>query len=139
MAEAILREKLKNSGIIDISVSSAGLMDMRGGRAREEALEIIRRLGVDISGHRSKHLTGDMVRDADIIIVMESSHRDIILIQYPESSGKIFLLSKFGNEKGREEDIVDPYGGSIFNYRVAFRDINFYIDGLLRFLKDGEN
>lgn len=139
MAEAILREKLKNSGIIDISVSSAGLMDMRGGRAREEALEIIRRLGVDISRHRSKHLTGDMVKDADIIIVMESSHRDTILNQYPESSGKIFLLSKFGNEKGREEDIADPYGGSIFNYRVAFRDINFYIVGLMRFLKDGEN
>ena len=58
MAETILKEKLKNSSMADISVSSAGLMDMKGGRAREEALKIIGGIGVDISKHRSRHLEG---------------------------------------------------------------------------------
>jgi len=44
-------------------------------------------------------------------------------------------LSSFGNQKGMETDIADPYGGTIFNYRVALREINFYIDGLMRYLR----
>jgi protein-tyrosine phosphatase len=135
MAESILKEKLRNSGMTDISVSSAGLMDMKGGRAREEALKIIKGLGVDISGHRSRHLTGEMVKDADMIVVMESDHMDKILSEYPDAKDKVFLFSKFGNNKGVETDIADPYGGSIFNYRVALREINFYIDGLMRYLR----
>jgi len=58
MAETILKEKLKNSSMADISVSSAGLMDMKGGRAREEALKIIGGLGVDISKHRKASCRG---------------------------------------------------------------------------------
>src|SRR3990167_11549405 len=99
MAETILKEKLKNSGMTDISVSSAGLMDMKGGRAREEALKIIGGLGVDISKHRSRHLAGDMVKEADMIIVMEADHSDKILSEYPEVKEKVFLLSSFGNQK----------------------------------------
>ncbi|MEK6545082.1 MAG: low molecular weight protein arginine phosphatase, partial [Nitrospinota bacterium] len=75
MAEVILKEKLRNSGNTDISISSAGLMDMKGGRARDEAIEIIRNIGVDISHHRSRHLTDDMIKEADMVIVMEASHR----------------------------------------------------------------
>ena len=135
MAETILKEKLKNSGMTDISVSSAGLMDMKGGRAREEALKIIGGLGVDISKHRSRHLAGDMVKEADMIIVMEADHRDKILSEYPDVKDKVFLLSSFGNQKGMETDIADPYGGTIFNYRVALREISFYIDGLMRYLR----
>lgn len=135
MAETILKERLRNSGMTDISVSSAGLMDMKGGRAREEALSIIEKLGVDISHHRSRHLTGEMVTDADLILVMEGEHRDKIVSSYPESAGKVFLLSKFGNEKGVAMDIADPYGGTVFNYRVALKEITFYIDGLMRYLR----
>lgn len=135
MAEVILKEKLRNSGNTDISISSAGLMDMKGGRARDEAIEIIRNIGVDISHHRSRHLTDDMVKEADMVIVMEASHRDKILGKYPESSNKVFLLSRFGNEKGIERDVADPYGASVFYYRTAFREISFYINGLLNFLK----
>src|SRR3990172_3011468 len=122
MAEVILKENLRNSGNTDISISSAGLMDMKGGRARDEAIEIIRNLGVDISHHRSRHLTDDMIKEADMIIVMEASHRDNI-------------LGRFGNEKGIERDVADPYGASVFYYRTAFREISFYINGLLNFLK----
>lgn len=134
MAEVILKEKLKNSGMTDISVSSAGLMDMKGGRAREEALKIIGGLGVDISKYRSRHLSGELIKDADMIIVMEGAHKEKVASDYPEVKDKVFLLSNFGNQKGMETDIADPYGGSIFNYRVAFKEINFYIDGLMRYL-----
>lgn len=135
MAEVILKEKLRNSGNTDISISSAGLMDMKGGRARDEAIEIIRNIGVDISHHRSRHLTDNMIKEADMVIVMEASHRDKILGKYPEISNKVFLLSRFGNEKGIERDIADPYGAPVFYYRTAFREISFYINGLLNFLK----
>src|SRR3989304_2741338 len=135
MAEVILKENLRNSGNTDISISSAGLMDMKGGRARDEAIEIIRNLGVDLSNHRSRHLTDDMIKEADMIMVMEASPRDNILGKVPESSDKVFLLSRFGNEKGIERDIADPYGASVFYYRTAFREISFYINGLLNFLK----
>lgn len=135
MSEVILKEKLRKNGITGISVSSAGLMDMGGGKAKEEALKTIESLGVDISYHRSRHLTADMVKDADMIVVMESDHRDKILNKYPEAKDKVFLLSNFGKEKGIERDIIDPYGGSIFNYRVALMDINLYMDGIVNLLK----
>jgi protein-tyrosine-phosphatase len=76
-----------------------------------------------------------MIKEADMVIVMEASHKDKILGKYPESSNKVFLLSRFGNEKGIERDIADPYGASVFYYRTAFREISSYINGLLNFLK----
>jgi len=82
-----------------------------------------------------RHLAGDMVKEADMIIVMEADHRDKILSEYPDVKDKVFLLSSFGNQKGMETDIADPYGGTIFNYRVALREISFYIDGLMRYLR----
>jgi protein-tyrosine-phosphatase len=72
MAEAVLRERLRERGI-DARVSSAGLsFDDRP--ATPEAVEAAAALRVDIRQHRSRIMAIEMLERADLIIAMERLH-----------------------------------------------------------------
>jgi protein-tyrosine phosphatase len=61
--------------------------------------------GLDISGHKARQLTPDMIKNSDLILVMESGHRRAIDSVEPAARGKIYRLCEW-----RDEDIPDPYG-----------------------------
>ncbi len=76
--------------------------------------------GIDVSAHRSRRLTGSMIREADKIFVMEAVHRDAILRFFPEAKNKVFLLKEFCGEPGagpEDLDIPDPIRMSDFFYK----------------------
>ena len=133
MAERILIEKLEKNKKKGIDVSSAATIEMHGMPADPKAVEILDEHGFDGSGHNSKLLTEGMVSQADMIIVMESIHKNIILEGYPEAEGKIHLLKSFSPDYNEEyADIKDPYKLSIFQYRLCFSEIYMAIDGLMK-------
>jgi protein-tyrosine phosphatase len=61
--------------------------------------------GIDISGHKARQLTPDMIGDSDLILVMEQRHRKAIDSVEPAARGKIHRLCEWTGE-----DIPDPYG-----------------------------
>jgi protein-tyrosine phosphatase len=61
--------------------------------------------GIDISGHKARQLTPEMISDSDLILVMEKGHRRAIDSVEPAARGKIYRLCEW-----RDEDIPDPYG-----------------------------
>ena len=61
--------------------------------------------GLFCPAHRARQLTRELCLDADLILVMESRHRDAVARLCPEARGKTFLL-----DAGRPAlDIHDPY------------------------------
>lgn len=80
MAEALLRARLAAVGIV-ATVSSAGLMfDDRG--PEPAAIDALARLGIDISGHRSRILQPEMAAAADVVIGMENLHvREVAVLE----------------------------------------------------------
>lgn len=134
MAEGIMRKKLKLMKIENIAVSSAGISALNGSEASKKAVEISKEGGVDISEHKARAIDEDIVEKADMILVMDSIQREELLTNFPKASNRIYFIGSFLNENGEEKEILDPYGLTIYNYRLCFSELNMAIEGLLGFL-----
>jgi protein-tyrosine phosphatase len=92
-------------------VLSAGLSAIMGGAAAAEAVEVARELGADLSSHRSRPLSAELMYQADCIIAMTQAH----LLALNNVSGDLrercFLLDPQG------QDIPDPIGSEQGVYR----------------------
>nr|WP_281848608.1 low molecular weight protein-tyrosine-phosphatase [Dyella sp. GSA-30] len=116
-AEYLLRNRLTDS---DAGVSSAGLGALGDRPMDVTAAQLLREHGIDASAHRGKQLSPDMLRQAELVLVMEKAHAANIARSTPEVSGKVFLLGKWQDER----DIPDPYG----QQRPAFEHVYRLID-----------
>ncbi len=96
-----------------IYVQSAGTMAFGGGSASREAVEVCKRLEIDISGHQARALTVDLIHPADYIYTMGAHHLEMVRSLAPSDIGKAAVLDP-------EQDISDPVGGTMDDYeRVA--------------------
>lgn len=107
LLKKLLKEKAKN-----YEICSAGTTALEGMGPSSEAERIMLKQGIDISSHRSQRLNPQMIRDADLILVMEKAHRDFILNLVPEIENKLFLLKSFIKDRPKnfDLDIPDPIG-----------------------------
>lgn len=118
MAEALARHILAQShGVSDtgleqkgISVASAGAFAMPGSRATPAAVEAVRALGADLSTHRSRQLTPELIHQADLIFTMGRSHAAAVQVMVPSAKRKLSTLDPQG-------DIADPIGSDASVYR----------------------
>jgi protein-tyrosine phosphatase len=53
-----------------------------------------KKVGINVSEHRSRGITTKMVKAADLIIAMGESHREGVLRTFPAASGKIVTLAE---------------------------------------------
>ena len=107
-AEFLLRERLlQMSGSQgDIQIASAGLSAMVDHPMEVTSAQVMLEHGVDGASHRARQLTPAMLRESDLVLVMEKSHAAAIARMAPEASGKVFLLGKWQDDTS----IPDPYG-----------------------------
>ncbi|MGD0093478.1 MAG: L-threonylcarbamoyladenylate synthase [Planctomycetota bacterium] len=92
-------------------VWSAGTNAVENRPADRLALEVMREVGVDLSGHRSRSLAPSHVDKADWIFTMTRRQSASILALMPASAERVRLLS------ARNEDITDPEPGAVEMYR----------------------
>jgi protein-tyrosine phosphatase len=120
MAEVIAREAAAARGLGDVHVASAGVSAWDGASASDGALLVGMERGVDLSTHRARQVTPEMVRDADLILVMSPQHRD--RIEAIGGRGKTHLLIEYaGGAAGSA--VTDPYGGDLGEYRTTFAQL----------------
>jgi protein-tyrosine phosphatase len=117
MAEALLKDALQDQQ--DIVVESAGLGALVDHPASEHAVALMRERGLDISGHRARQITPDMVHAADLVLVMEAGHKRAIDANEPEVRGKIYRLGEW-----QDRDIEDPYRQPREAFEAALKDID---------------
>jgi len=110
MAEALLASRLSSLGV-RAEVESAGIAALEGEPAHRLAQELLRERGLDISGHRSRQLTGDLIAGFELVLVMGEAQKRAVEHEHPEARGRVQLLGRFG-----KFDIPDPYGGPRAGY-----------------------
>jgi protein-tyrosine phosphatase len=115
MAEGLLKQALTSSGKGDCVVSSAGLGALVGYPPDTKACQLMMKKGIDISDYRACQLDKDMIRKADLILVMESSHKSAIEESEPCAKGKVFRLGNWG-----DFDIPDPYQQNLSVFVKSF-------------------
>ncbi len=135
LAERVLKSLRKSHGIREVEVSSAGLLDMHGAPADMMARQILRENGIEDEGHHSQVVNEVLIGEADLIVTMEMKQLQIIGDQYPLAMDKLRTLksylpeSDYGKISG---DIKDPYGQSIFYYRLCFAEISLAMAELMK-------
>lgn len=102
MAEGLLKQQAV--GHEGVRIHSAGLGALVGSAADPEALTQMAQRGVDIAQHRARQISLEIVRDVDLILVMEKPHLQHLHAQFPVTRGKVHLLGKWN-----EREIPDPY------------------------------
>ncbi|MDY0323553.1 MAG: low molecular weight protein arginine phosphatase [Candidatus Carbobacillus sp.] len=119
MAEALAR---RYWGEDQVEVLSAGLFAIEGESASPEAQLVLEEEGIDLSQHRARPLTSELLEEADLILTMTRAHRQMLLSLYPEHEHKIWTLKAWvGSLKGEtvneeDEDIPDPFGYDVAVY-----------------------
>lgn len=107
-------EKLEERGVI---VASAGIAAAAGGPPSSEAVHVMKEQGLDLSRHEAQPLTDPLVRHADLILTMTSSHREAIVSRWPEAAQRTRLLLP------DQTDVPDPIGGTMEAYRRCAEQI----------------
>jgi protein-tyrosine-phosphatase len=114
MAEAFARKVAERRGIQDLNVSSAGTNAFDNVPATDEALLVGMERGLDLTTHRSRRLTPEIVSDADLVFVMTPSH--VEQVKQMGGRGKVHVIDEYASG-ATNKGISDPYGGDLDAYR----------------------
>jgi len=100
-------DELESKGM---TVISAGSWAMPGSRATPQAVEAVKQMGADLSKHRSRPLSVELIHQADVIFAMQRSHLQAVMALVPGAAEKVVTLDPEG-------DVEDPIGGdaSLYN------------------------
>jgi protein-tyrosine-phosphatase len=131
MAEGILKKMLKDKGVGNLEVASAGTHGLPKAPASLFAMQVAGQRGIDLSKHRSRCLTPEMIEQADLVLAMSPEHLEYINRIEGVAGHKAYLLRVFyradpaSNKapQGGVLSIEDPIGGSPEDYQRSFREI----------------
>lgn len=117
MALGLLRNAVELRGL-DIQLDSAGLAARVGEPADTLAVRLLAERGVDISGHRAKAATRELLHAPALILTMERAQQEFVERTSPELRGRVFRWGHWQNS-----DVPDPYGRDEGVFRAALTAI----------------
>jgi tRNA threonylcarbamoyl adenosine modification protein (Sua5/YciO/YrdC/YwlC family) len=103
-------------------VKSAGIMPMDGLPPAQFSLDVVQEYGGSIIHHQTKRITKEIIEWADLILVMEFKHYNVIVEIAREAAVKTFLLKEY-RRRVKYNEVADPVGKDIHAYRTAAQDM----------------
>jgi len=110
-----------------VRVTSAGTGAREGQPATDAAIAVAAGDGVDIRSHRSRRVTPTLVRDADLVLVMERAHLDPVLALGADAA-RTHVLSDWPAPGEPGLVVSDPFGGSREAYEETWRRIRRHLE-----------
>ncbi|MCX5697083.1 MAG: L-threonylcarbamoyladenylate synthase [Candidatus Omnitrophica bacterium] len=120
MAQALLEKALNIRNKTGVEVISAGVAPAVGMGATNEVRELLKQEGIDVSAHRARQVTKEMIDRSDIILVMDRMHEQRLMLLAPEAKNRVFLLKEFAKIADNDLNIPDPMGSSLDVYNKIF-------------------
>ena len=122
MAEVLFEEIVRSEGEADDWwIDSAGVSAFVGEQATNNTRLVAAERGLDLSSHRSKLTTRPVVEPFSLVLVMEERHRKVLRETFPELSERVYVLKEM---VGGTDDVHDPIGTDIANYRAMADEVN---------------
>ena len=115
MAEVLFIQYLKEKGYDPEKwkVMSAGCWAYPDFPATRYAVQTVKKMSCDLNFHSSKAVSENLLKDFNLILCMESDHKNFIKRNFPEAAKNVFLFSEM---IGNIFEIDDPVGGTIEEY-----------------------
>ena len=129
MAEQLLRHLAAERGL-NLETASAGIAAEPYYQVPEAAKRLLAKEGVAAFEHKARLATREVLRWADLILVMTAEHHDHVLEHYPEFASRTRLFREaagFG-----EQDVEDPMGRPDEVFARCLAVIRESVEALLR-------
>ena len=121
LAEVILRKKLKEKGLADIVVDSAGVHNFAGEPRDYMMCSYARKAGYEMGGE-SKYISQEQADSADLIVCMEHFHVVEMQKRLPYVRwGRIKLFNEICFDE--QTNLIDPSGDTGYIYHYVFEKI----------------
>ena len=130
LAQALLARALTERGVAEVEVQSAGTGAWDGAPASEGAYLVGLERGLDLSPHRARLLTREIVEDMDLIFTMARHHR--ARVHELGGEGRVFVLGEYAGRSGDDAEVGDPFGGDL----EVYRDTCTELEGLIAAVAD---
>ncbi|GLP96893.1 phosphotyrosine protein phosphatase [Paraferrimonas sedimenticola] len=118
-AEKLLQLYLPNKQVISAGIANAK-SGLTGKGIEPNALALLEEREPQANTeHSAQQLSSELVRKADLILVMENGHLNVVNQKYPQASGKCMLLGKWDSDA----EVPDPYQKSDEAFQFAYDEI----------------
>ena len=136
MAEALLRATLvkRGQGLEKLKVASFGLAAEGGQPPSANSVKAMQRIGLDVSGHRSRLLTQADVDRSIVIFGMTESHLAALHARFDVLPAFVLLLRDV-LPTDVPRDIPDPFGGGYRDYEECRDSMVEAIPAMVEFLR----
>jgi protein-tyrosine-phosphatase len=118
-----------------VAFSSAGTSAYDGMKAAENAVLVLKEIGIDISRHRARLLTAGLVESSTLVVAMARRHKEEILRIAPGSASKVIVLGDL-DSKRKSPDVEDPIGGDEAVYRHTRDEIAALVSLLIDYIAE---
>ena len=129
LAAAYFVEQASKNGFI-MKVNSAGMETHPGKPAHALAKEIAHQHGLSLQCHSTEPLSQDLIKESDLVVVMEVAQKGLLSKLYAQDRHKVFLLGQFCRSGSIEID--DPYCGTQEDFKACFGRIRESCDHLIQ-------
>ncbi|GAA5000625.1 low molecular weight protein-tyrosine-phosphatase [Acinetobacter puyangensis] len=99
MAEYFFKQQFPH-----LFISSAGISGLTGHPADDKAIHCMDRLNIDMRPHVARKLNADLIKKANLILVMSNNQQVHLEQTWPFAKGKTFRLGHWQNR-----NVQDPY------------------------------
>ena len=137
MAEKLLQHALaaEEEPLNGLKVESAGVAAIPGEPPSAHSIAALNRINIDLTSHKSKPITQELIDNAFMILGMTDSHLDTLEFNYNQNLPKHVFLFRGLMEPGETRQIPDPYGKNFDAYRECLDTMAEAIPSLIKYLK----
>jgi protein arginine phosphatase len=138
LAEILLKNEIETLKEDLTSVASAGLYAYPGNPADRKMIEYLSKMGITAKNHEARQITKQDADWADLILVMEKEHKTLLKELWPGIGDKVKRLGRYISEDQKADDIIDPFGRSLYHYRLAQSQITLAIKNLVKSIRSNQ-
>ncbi len=134
LAERYLRERVTTTEFDCSMVRSAGFIQKEGRSSPEAAVAAAREFGVDLADHRSQCVDETLLRESDLVLLMDAWNYWYLKRDYPDALEKAYFVRSF--DASPEFEIEDPYDADQATFRRVYGEVTGGVDAFLAAVED---
>jgi protein-tyrosine-phosphatase len=135
MGAALLQHALAAEAepLRSLRVVSAGVASRVGEPASANAVTAMKKVGIDLRGHRSRPVTQELLDESLLVLCMTESHRDMIELTAQPVPERLLLFKQLSEPEG-DMEIPDPYGMHLGAYEASRDEMVAAIPSIVAYL-----
>jgi len=134
MAAGALRKELGEDGA-RVDTSSAGTAAWEDQPATRDAIAVAGAEGVDLDAHRSRRVTPTMLREADLVLVMDRGQLATVQAMGAQAN-RAHVLSEWPEPGEPTLPVSDPFGASREAYEECWRRIRRHVKRIVPHVRE---